>query len=96
MKTFQLTPDEMEQVVDTTKQKLEGALRDKRNKCSTDLGSLELYKQENQRTKTVTFMADHKAKVVNILSGEALDSSEDYTKMQEMYERLEMRRYMHK
>lgn len=88
MKTFALTPDDMEQVVNITKKKLESILADQRNMFSPILGSLELYKQENQRTKMVTFMADHKAKVVKLISGEALDSLDDYKKMEEIDERL--------
>jgi len=69
MQNFKLTADEMDSVVEITKQRLEDIMthQDKYNKCSPVLGNIALYKQANGRTKTVMFWADHQHKKVDLM-----------------------------
>lgn len=89
MKVFVLTSEEMEDVVLITKSKLEEVLSTQWNKCSSIMWTLELYKNENDRTKLVVFSADHQKKEIRLVSWESLDSALDYESLRQMNERLE-------
>lgn len=77
---FPLENQECDSLVEIVQQRLQ-ALLDNSNtqRIRIQTVTLPLYTQENGRTKTVTFMIDStNRQSIKILSGEILDSKEDY------------------
>ncbi len=91
MQALVLEPKEKDQVVEITAAKLHEILSaGVYNKCSAMLGSLELYKNiADNRTKTVTFMANHKQEQIDLIHGQLLDSPKDYEAMKCMNDHME-------
>lgn len=87
---FSFTPEQLDKCVEILKDKLQELL-DHHNKYwwNRYLGTIEMYPQDNRRTKTTTFMIDEHRKSIKTLFGEFLDSSEDYTRQEEMNIELE-------
>lgn len=77
---FAFTPVQLDECVEIVKDKLQELLtHNPKYWNSSFFKTMELYTQENGRTKTVTFMIDStNRQAIKILSGEVLNSPEDY------------------